>query len=221
MNSINNSTLSFKSKIVFVSPKTYRTIRKKIEKLPACENITNWDVVPSDVKTFWKGEKAWCGWRRDIINGHTEGVRSCTAGICPDISETSLFWHIENTKPNLENLHKLKPYLMGTNAIIIGSKSICTHSKAVFEKFTKYAKKNNVPTTIFQDLKLHWQANLAYVRKTDTLYLNINNIDSPWKYVKSLQELHNTFTKVKISSMDTVEFPSRIKNFLLRFKNFE
>ena len=222
MNTVTNSPISFKSKIVFVSTKTYKTICKKLEKTNVCKNIKNWDVCPHSFEEFWLGEDYWCGWRRNVINGYTRGVKTCTAGLCVDKSKPApLFWHIENTEINHKQVNKLKPFLAGTSAIIVGSKPDFNYSRAIFEKFKRFTKKNNLPTTFFQELKYSWQANLAYTAKDDTLYLNINNIDNPQKHVRSLKDLYNTFLKVKISPRDNLEFPNKIKDFLLRFKNFE
>lgn len=216
----NHSDVSFKSNIVFVSPKTYKSICKNFSKNSDCQNIKHWNVN-SNFQKLKCDASYWCGWRKNLKLGYTKGVRSCTAGVAVNQGKpASLFWHIENTKSNRLNLKYLKNSITGTNAIIIGSKEYFRHSKAVFEKFKRYTKSRNLPTSIFQNLHLHWQANLAYHSKSDTLYLCVNNIRKPLEYVNSMNKLKEVFATVQVSQKDNLKFTNPISAFLLRFKNF-
>ena len=216
----NQQNITFKSKLIFVSPNTYHEVCKNISKSLHYENIQVWDVCPEYFEKTWRLSKVWLGWRKNMEKGFTDGVRSCTAGIAVDKGKPApFFWHIEDDSDNNEHLKKLKDFIKGTNAIIVGSKSYFLHSTAIFEKFKKYTKSKNLPTTIMQDLKMYWQANLAYDSKDDTLYLCVNNINTD-EYVDSRQKLDEVFRKVKISEADEVEFPSNIAQFVLSNKDF-
>ena len=206
----------FKSRIIFVSPKTYQSICKYFRKHKNCEIIHNWHIKPDSFESSWQGKDLWCGWRKNLQIGYTDGVRSCTAGIIANEGNCApLFWHIENTPENHLYLKELKNSMKGTNAIIVGSKSCFEYSQAIFEKFKKYAKQKNKHLTFFQDLKVNWQANLAYHIKKDTLFLCVNEIKGK-EYVNSLKKLQQIFSKIRISPNDKLIFANPIKQFFLR-----
>ena len=220
-NTTDNNNIAFKSRIIFVSPRTFNKIDKSLKNKPNYENITTWSIKPFNFETSWQGKQVWCGWRQNVEAGITYGIRSCTAGVAVKKGKPApLFWHIEDTPANYENLKELKPSIKGTNAVIVGSKSRYYYSEANFNKFKRYAKRNNLAVSYFQDLALKWEAHMAYRAKDDTVFLCVNDVEKPYKYVNSEDTLKHVFSKIKIAQTDTVEYLTPMKEFLSRFKIF-
>lgn len=206
----NSSSMTFQSKIKFVSPKFFKYKTMQFWRNPACENICHWDIKPI------KSKKMCCGYRKNLELGFTEEVRSCIAGVVAKSGDKApLFMHILNSNLNNKDAIELKQYFNGTNAILVGSKDEYSYSRVIFEKFKKYASANKLPLTIMQGLAQSWQAGLAYDSSKDTLFLCVNDIINPENYINNKRKLNEIFKKVDISPTDELEFVSKFKEYLI------
>lgn len=204
---------SFKSNIKIVAPNQFQKIVQSMEKEDGYDAIFQWEIVPDFVKF-----KQFKSYRTDAQLVSTEGIRSCTGGVVANRGKNaSLAMHIGDTETNLKNINILEPYIRGTNAILIGSKSQFEHSPVVYRKIKNMIQRNKIPLTEFRRLQLRMEANYAYDSQSDTLFLSINDIQNPNIFVKTMQELKSAFRHVKISRKDTIEFlttqpPSYFRN---------
>ena len=215
----NNSNLSFKSRIVFVSPSKMANIFDDLTINKNAQNISNWNIRQYNSEKYHENIESWCGWRKNAKDVVSLGIRSCSAGVVVKKNKTAaLAWHIEDTYTNLKDINILKPSLKGKNAILIGSKSFFHYSKKLFKQFKNIAQNNNVKTTYFQGLAHKWEAHMAYNGDKDTLFLCVNNIEKPCKYVHSQETLKRAFEKIKISDNDTIEFKKTFSDYLVNFK---
>lgn len=216
----NNIGVSFKSTIRVVSPECFDIVCDKMKNSSKYENIDNWDIVPELINsTDNKYANAWQGFRINLDKGYTKGVRSCVAGVAPRFGrKASLFWHIENTRNNKENLHFLEEHFKkASNCILVGSKSRYDYSALIFNKLKNTILNNKIPITVMQDLENEWEAHLAYFSRGDVLYLAINKIRGDQNdYVKNLEELKSKFKLFAISKKDKLEFLNK-ENFLNQF----
>ena len=207
-NKINYSdNLTFKSRIVFLSPKGMSKVFAKYQN-KNLDNICDYFITNS--------EMAWDnGYRTNVKYGYTKEVKTCTAGVCANKGKNaSLFWHVENSYNNLEKFPILENFIDGTNAIIIGSKKFFRYSTDMFDKFVKQTKNKNIPTTIIKGTQ-DSEASMLFDAIEDTLYVCMKNIFNKEKYVRSMEDLKQTCDTVEIAPTDSVEFydflPQKIK----------
>ena len=182
INKTNN--LNFGTTIRVVSPDCFKEIGEKLMK-NECEKVANWAIIPKyadDAQNYFK--KIWLGYRINAANCYTKGVRSCVSGVVANkkanasgADNASLFMHIENTKSNIENLHYIKPYFEGTNAVLIGSKKHIEFSYPLFSKIESFAK-SKLPTSILKGLIHGWETDVAYLSEQDVLYLTVKHIEN-------------------------------------------
>lgn len=102
-----NQNIAFKSRIVFLSPKGLSNVVKKYKNIA---NICNFEITGSNM-----------GWyncyKLNVKRGYTQGVRTCTAGVCINKGENApIFWHVENTLKNLERFPMLTNFIKGTKS---------------------------------------------------------------------------------------------------------
>lgn len=198
---INNiSSQNFNSNIKIVSPKHFDRIVEKMSK-DGAKNVTNWDIAPATKEVHRYG------YIRNMKDGFTKEVRSCTAGvIASDRKVAPLFMHISNTADNCINLPRLHGMMWGKNAILVGSKNICNLSSYLFNAIKRCLTQENIPVSIFEDLNDYYEAHLAYKSESDTLYLAINDATNIGNFVKNQDELNKAFRNIQLSSYDNVEF---------------
>lgn len=198
INNSNQNNITFKTRIVFLSPKGFRKVFGAW-KNKNFANICHFDITNNENDRF-------SCYKTNIKRGYTKGIKTCTAGVCVNKGEKApLFWHIENTHANIENFPIISNIIQGTNAIIIGSKNNYKHSKELFEKFVEEMKCKSIPTTLIQGTK-HSEAHMMYESTNDALYVCINDIYKKDNYVKSIEDLQNTCDFLKISQNDSIEF---------------
>ena len=194
--------LNFKSNIYVVTPKDYENLTDEMSKNPEYKNIYNFLIGKKDDE-FIKFR----AYRTNSNLISTEDVRSCTLLHCINKGNCApLTLHAYDSKENLENLPRLEPYVKGTNAFIMGSKSEYEFSSLIFDTCEKMINKEKIPVTIFKDLDKYWQASMAYISKTDSIFVCISEIMNPRNFVKNMEELIKIFKTVKLSPTDRIEF---------------
>ena len=208
----NNDNISFGTNIKVVSPRCFRRIARKMEKIKGCEIIKDWDIGSNSPRAF----------RENIKLGGTGGIRSCTAGITVKKGGNApLFWHIYDCPENIDAFPILEEKMQGDNAIIIGSKQKYYYSTALCNKFQEALYKKSIPTTILRSLALTWQAFMAYTSRDNTMYLCFTNVDKPFEYVRSWEDLKKIVSTIKISPTDSIEFVNSIKEKLFSTQNMK
>lgn len=186
------------TRILFLSQKGFSNVFRKFKNKDFA-NICHYEITNNEKDLF-------SCYKTNVSRGHTAKIRTCTAGVCVNKGKSApLFWHVENTKNNIENFPILSRLIKGTNAILIGSKSEYKYSKDLFEKFVEEMDTKKIPATIIQGTK-QAEAKLIYESSNDTLYVCMNDIYKKDKYVKSMEDLQKTCDIVKISPSDSVEF---------------
>lgn len=203
---ISNNHISFGTSIKFVSPLAFWRVANKIEKINGCQIIEDLDITGNPP----------FGYRENVDLGGTGFIRSCTAGVTVKKGESApLFWHIFDCPENINAFPVIENKLKGDNAILIGSKSAYYDSNELGNKFQEALSKKSIPTTILRDIAFRWQAFIAYISKDDTMYLCVSHCNNPFKYVKSMKDLKNVFSSVKISDTDNIEFMSFKKELFI------
>ena len=214
MNINPTKNLNFKSNIYVISPKDYDNLTSDMSKDLEYKNIFNWTIDEKDDELV-----KFRAYRTNSNLISTEDVRSCTLLHCVDKGNSApLTLHAYNSKENLENLSRLEPYVKGTNAFIMGSKSEYEYSSLIFDACEEITQKEKMPVTIFKDINRYWQASMAYISKTDSIFVCISEIMNPRNFVKNMEELTKIFKTIKISPTDTLEFiignKDKIKQFI-------
>lgn len=194
--------LNFKSHIKLVSPEDYNRIVKSMEADKRYDNIIEYMIKP--LIPFLCKEKAYY---TNTLKGSTEEIRSCTAGLVVDnAKEAPLFFHIYDDSSNIRNLDVIEPYMQGSNAILIGSRSKFKKSRKLFKAIEGLLDSKSIPMTVLEDFENMWECDVAYDSKKEEVYLCIKDILKPEIYVKTQEELLKAFKRVQISTKDTIEF---------------
>ena len=196
--------LNFKSEIHVLCPYDYSRVTEIMSEMSNdYKNIFFWDIESADAEKYEKFK----AYRTDCNLVSTEEIRSCTGYLSAEKGKKApLTMHLYNSEENIKNLPKLEPYMRGTNAFVIGSKKKYEYSSSLFDKVVVMAKKKKLPITIMKNLSQEWQANFAYDANIDTIFLCINNIRQPNKFVQNMKELKKVFSKIQISPTDTIKF---------------
>ena len=195
---IRNNNLTFKSRIVFLSPKGLDEIKRKYIKKDM-SYLFNYNIL-SD-----KPNLANC-YRQNVKVGYTEHVKTCTFGVCADKGKNApLFWHVEDNAYNMEKFPILANLIKGTNAIIVGSKKNYKLSCEMIDRFIEKMNSENIPTTIIKGTKTS-EASMLYESNKDTLYVCMQDIYKKDKHVKSAEDLQEACDVVKVSPTDSLEF---------------
>ena len=202
---INN--INFKSKIKVLSPTDYERLINNMSINPNYQNIFDWNIElkPKEPESFR-------AYRVNTELASTENIKSCTGALFITPGEKiNLVTHLLNSAENIKNLTKLEPYANGENAFIVGSKSEYDYSSELYKAVENMAKIKKMPITKLEDMDRYWEAHFACDALKDTIYLCVNEIINPDRYVKSLDTLKRVFKKVSISPKDTIEFISEQK----------
>ena len=212
------NNLEFKSNIYVISPEAFYRLKKRMDKNPLCENITNWFIRPDiDVECF-NGEKYWYAYRENVLCGSTDGIRTCTGGITIDKGKKApLFWHILNCETNSQNLSLITDKIKGTNVFMIGAKKGSPYSVPNFEYIYNKVLSKSIPMTAFKGLSPFWEAHVAYSSINDTIYLCVSLSKNPYLYIKDLKGLKSVFDFVQISTKDKLKFLSPLQELILRY----
>ena len=194
----NQSSIAFKSRIVFLSPQGLGKVFARFKNKDFA-NIYHFCIS--------NNEKARSNcYKTNVLRGYTKGVKTCTAGICAEKGKRApLFWHVENIRANLEKFPVLANLIKGTNAIIIGSKKNYKYSTELFDKFENETKCKGLPTTIIKGTN-NAEVSMLYEANADTLYVCMNDIYKKDNYVASMKDLQKVCDVVKISPTDSIEF---------------
>ncbi len=208
--SVNN--LNFKSEIYVLSPKDYERVTSEMEKNLEYKNIFQWKIGSKDSDHVQSR-----AYRTDSTLISTEDVRSCTLLHLVDKGKPApLTVHALDSEENVRNFPRLKSYVKGSNAFIMGSKSEYDYSSMVFDTAEKMVKEENIPATIFRDLNRYWQSSMAYNSKFDRIFVCISEIINPLNFVGDMEALKRVFKQVKFSPTDTIEFFKADKTKLLQ-----
>ena len=204
---VNNiSALNFKSKINIVSPKYYDAVIRTMERDLAYQNIFRWFLSDNS-----KYPKIFNAFRKNSKLVSTEEIRSCTAGFWVSAKENlaKLACHIYDSEESIEKVSFLKPFIKGTNGLLVGAREQYKDSFPLFEKLLGYARESAIPMTIMKGLKGMWEAEVAYDATGDEFYLCIKDIQYNKRYVKSEEEFKDAFEEIIISPTDTIEFVAK------------
>lgn len=197
------SSLQFKSRINFVSPKCYESIVKSMSENKGYHNIYEWFI-----KTGAESNLESNAYRKNVSQISTEEIRSCIAGFFVDAKRkiTNLAFHLYDDRRNIEKLEILNEQVEGTNGLLIGARRVYRDSIPIFENFEREAENKNIPMTIFKDFRGTWEANIAYDACGDEYYLCVKDIQNPKVYVNNKYILESAFNKISLSPTDTVEY---------------
>ena len=209
----NRNNLTFGTRLVVVSPKGLSEVRSKYKKFT---NIFHYNILTNINNNLYN-----C-YQQNVKRGYTSGVKTCTAGVCVKKGQKApLFWHIENTKYNMENFPILGKLIEGKNAVIIGSKKGYQYSSEMFHNFAEHIKQKNIPSTIIKGTK-NSEVELFYLAPQDTLYMCIRDIWQRDKHVSSMQDLLKACDTVQISQTDSIEFYDILpkETLMKKFKKF-
>lgn len=202
MNITSKNNINFKSTIKILSPTDYERLIDNMSKTPAYQNIFDWDIVlkPNEPNSF----KAY---RVNTEQVSTENIRSCTgAAFMTPGKKVNAAVHLLNSAENIKDLSLIEPLLRGENAFIVGSKSEYEYSSDMYKAVEKIANAKKMFVTVLEDLDRYWEAHFACDAIKDTIYLCINEIINPRKYVKCMEDLKMVFKRISISPKDVIEF---------------
>lgn len=206
MNINEQNSIAFKTKIKIISPDKFRQCVSELYRAGNLQNISQYDINPGKMYAKCKA------YSTDAENIYTKHIRTCSGLLVANKGKKpSLFGHFYNSKENIKDTEALDPYIKGSNAILIGSKNFYYYSTELFRTLKCKLRKNNIPTTLFQRLKLEWEANMAYLSGKDELLLCVKKADDAREYVRNFADLKKVFGKVKISPFDTIEFDTKQK----------
>lgn len=205
MNSnINNNNINFGTNIKFISPNDFNKVKKSFMFKHSCPATYNYnlDMVNQGKKCYRVGKE----------KNYTQGIKNCTGLVVADSQKylNCFFAHFFPSPKNYNRLQIIEPYLKGTNAVLVGSKSTCSFSDKMYEEIKNICKRKNMSITGFKDFNQEWEADIAYEAKKDNLYICLKQIlfkkDDISNYVDSMNKLKLFCNEITISDKDNIEF---------------
>ena len=207
-----HNNLAFKTNIRVVSPTRFQSVVKDMRTKAPLKEIIWWEIMPP--KRF-----KYTSYATKIKNVFTQNIRTCTGVLIANKGKNaSLFGHFDGTAENIKDINVLKPYMQGTNAVLIGSKPDFQYSRKLFNNVRDEIREKGIPTTLMKFMDKEYQANMFYTSDNDELLLSISNAFTD-EFVKNMTDLEKVMSTIKISSKDTLTFDAEEKlNFWDRVK---
>lgn len=206
------NNIAFKTRIRIVDNRRFQAITKGLKRKSTLIEITHWNILEND--PLFKS------YAINANNIQTKFIRTCTGILIANKGKkASLFGHFYHSQENIQASEQLEPHIKkGSNAIIIGSKSIGRYSRELFDTLRDKVRKKHIPLTLMKFEDVGCEGHMAYAADNDELYLCIHNVDTH-KCVQNMEDLKKAMGTLKISEADTIEFETRPKNFWVKIKN--
>lgn len=197
---MNNSNVSFTSKIVFIDGKTFFKNKNKGQYIGYTHTEPNMLKCP---------------------NFHSEAIRTCTGGgIVNDGKKEALGFHFWDDKTNKKNFIDIVVKLFrwmpeGNRGILIGSKDLKGNDYSVeqFQRFKEVFLRRLDAVTLFEKHKNQSsETNYQYSKDTDTWTLATSYVDKngKYKYIKTIKDLREAYENIKIADGDTLILNNKV-----------
>ena len=145
---------AFKTRIRIVDTRRFQTITKELKRKATLKEITHWDIL--EKKPLHKSYAV------NVKNIQTKFIRTCTGVLIANKGkEASLFGHFYHSLENIQASDQLNTYMKGSNAILIGSKSIGLYSRELFDTLRDKVRKNHIPMTLMKFEDVGCEAHMA------------------------------------------------------------